>query len=84
MLLILKMTGGCFMVKLQKDRFIIEIYTGCEPFEAWIETHYELLEILQSLDPELRKNNYERVLSLIQELMPDKHTLEEIKKQLCH
>ena len=58
------------MVRFEKDRFIIEVITVTNPMEAWIETHNQLIDVLQGQSTEmLAINNH--VLELIREMMPD-------------
>lgn len=34
------------MVRFEKDRYIIEVYTGCDPVESWLNLHEEIAYLL--------------------------------------
>ena len=65
-------------VTFQKDGFTIEVKTGTNPIEEWLETHNELIDVLQCQDSEMLAKNF-HVLELIREMMPDWQTA----KRMC-
>ena len=34
------------MVRFEKDRYIIEVYTGSDPVESWLNLHEEIAYLL--------------------------------------
>ncbi|OFX62687.1 MAG: hypothetical protein A2066_18815 [Bacteroidetes bacterium GWB2_41_8] len=61
------------MVTFQNDSFTIEVKTVTNPIETWLETHNQLIDVLQLQDSEQLTNNF-HVLELIREMMPDRQT----------
>jgi DNA-binding FadR family transcriptional regulator len=58
------------MVTFTETGFCIEIDTRCNPMEAWLDTHAELVDALQSEDPEKQAYRY-HYLELLRNMMPD-------------
>jgi len=62
------------MVLFKKDSFTIELNTGSNPVENWMNTRNELIELLQVANPEMIVGrSFFHVLELIRELDPDYH-----------
>ena len=40
------------MVRFEKNRFIIEIYTGTDPIEDWMELHQEICYLISLVNQE--------------------------------
>ncbi len=61
------------MVRFTEDSFVIEVKVGCNPIESWLETHSDLIDSLQSEDPELLgRRTY--MLELLKQMMPEWET----------
>lgn len=58
------------MVRFEKDRFIIEVYTGINPVENWIEL-VKQLSMLLSMHSEGTPNDLYYVADLFSDLMPN-------------
>ena len=60
-------------IKFNKEGFTIEVKTGTNPIESWIETHDEFLDALQSEEEEMHiiRPHY---LELLRSMMPDPDT----------
>ena len=58
------------MVRFEKDRFIIEVVTGTNPAENWIELVKQLSTLLAAHD-DGTPNDYWLVADLFGDLMPD-------------
>lgn len=58
------------MVRFEKDRFIIEVYTCTNPAENWIELVKQLSTLLSAHD-DGTPNDYWLVVDLFGDLMPD-------------
>ena len=58
------------MVRFEKDRFIIEIGTGINPEETWIELVKQLSTLLSAYT-DGTPNDFWLVADLFGELMPD-------------
>lgn len=58
------------MVRFEKDRFIIEVCTGTNPAENWIELVKQLSALLSAHD-DGTPNDYWLVADLFGDLMPD-------------
>lgn len=58
------------MVRFEKDRFIIEVYTCTNPTENWIELVKQLSTLLAAHD-DGTPNDYWLVADLFGDLMPD-------------
>jgi len=70
------------MVSFKRDRFIIEIHTDGNTVEAWMETHKELLLLLQSVNPDfIDALSYRRILILIEEMMPHVNMAEKMMNE---
>lgn len=61
------------MVTFSEDGFTIEVKTGINPTDAWLDTHDEMIDMLQSEDKEMHENRF-RYLELIRSMMPNKQT----------
>ena len=70
-------------IKFNEQGYSIEVKTGTNPVEDWMETHDDLLDLLASADRELAgTNNYYHVIDLLRNMMPDYDTaLKMISKQ---
>lgn len=63
------------MVTFKDTSFTIEVHTGVNPIEEWLETHDQLIDLLQCIDPDTPLDNpYYRVLELLRQMMPDYKT----------
>ncbi len=61
------------MVTFKDDGFIIEVNVGKNPVDAWLETHNEMIDLLQSEDKEKQEYRY-HYLELLRSIMPDRNT----------
>lgn len=60
------------MVKFSKDTFTIEVESKTNAAESWYETCCEIIEVLQSVDADLRQgNNYYYLLALLRDMLPN-------------
>jgi len=60
------------MVRFEKDRFIIEVKTGINPIENWLDTIQDLLSVLRSQDPDLANGEtHYFTLALLEEMLPE-------------
>ena len=60
------------MVRFEKDRFIIEVKTGINPIENWLDTIQDLLSVLRSQDPYLANGETRYfTLALLEEMLPE-------------
>ena len=70
-------------VKFNDDNFTISIPTGMNPAEDWLETHKELVDVLQCSDPELSGGNHHgKVLEVLKHMMPDLDTVKKMTMKL--
>ena len=60
-------------VTFKKEGFTIEVKTGTNPIESWIETHDELLDALQSEEEGMHVIRT-RYIELLRSMMPDVET----------
>lgn len=58
------------MVRFEKDRFIVEVYTCTNPAENWIELVKQLSTLLSTCG-DGAPNDYYLVADLFGDLMPD-------------
>lgn len=58
------------MVRFEKDRFVIEVYTGINPVESWIELVKQLSTLLAA-HTDGSPNDFWQVADLFGDLMPD-------------
>lgn len=66
------------MVEFHSDKFTVQVETGIDPAEDWLDTVGCLIDVLENQDEELvehRKNR--KVLRLLRSMMPN---LSEVKK----
>ena len=62
-------------IKFNEQGYSIEVKTGTNPVEDWMETHDDLLDLLASADRELAgTNNYYHVIDHLRNMMPDYET----------
>lgn len=61
------------MVTFNNEGFCIEIKTKADPIDAWLETHDQLVDMLDSEDTDMHIHR-SRYLELLRSMMPDKHT----------
>lgn len=38
------------MVRFEKDRYVIDVYTGADPVENWLELHKEIVYLISLVD----------------------------------
>jgi hypothetical protein len=60
-------------VKFTETSFIIEVQTGTNPMEAWLDTHDQLVDCLQSENEDMHGYRY-HYLELLRSMMPDWET----------
>ena len=65
-------------VKFTETSFIIEVETGTNPIEAWLETHDQMCDLLQSENEQMLGYRY-HYLELLRSMMPDWKTA----KKMC-
>ncbi len=53
--------------------FIIEVQTGCNPMETWLDTQEQLIDCLQAENIEMHGNRY-AYLELLRSMQPDLET----------
>jgi hypothetical protein len=64
--------GEIEMIHFKNDSFIIEVKTGINPVEGWIDTYTGIMEILQFTDKnQISEDSYYRILSLVQQMIPE-------------
>jgi hypothetical protein len=72
-------------VQFTEDKFIITVTTGCNPIENWLETHDELIDLLQARPVDEGDTRcYYWTLELLRSMMPDLKTakmMNEIKSK---
>jgi hypothetical protein len=61
------------MVTFKEDSFSITVETGVNPIEAWLDTHSELIDCLESEDEDKLSYRY-HYLELLRQMMPDYDT----------
>ena len=61
------------MVRFTETGFTIEVNTGTNPIEDWLNTHSELIDLLQSENEEMHAYRG-HCLELIRNMMPDWQT----------
>lgn len=60
------------MVRFEEGRFIVEVKTGINPIENWLDTIQDLLSVLQSQDPDLiNGETHYFTIALIKEMLPE-------------
>jgi len=60
------------MIHLEDNKITITIHTSVEAVEVWIDLYKELLDLLQTRDPELIDGNtYTNVYTLLKEMLPN-------------
>lgn len=57
------------MVRFDKGRFVVEIPTGSDPTEAWLETMSELIDLIGSHDPQSADVYY--TCQMVKHMLPD-------------
>jgi hypothetical protein len=59
------------MVRFEKDRYIIEIVTGCDPIESWIELQKSIQDLIRNVNRDTLSDNFFNSVDFLQELIPD-------------
>lgn len=63
------------MVRFEKDRYIIEIHTGCNPIEDYLLLQQSLLDLLSNVNQDnIISDTFYRVPDFLAELIPDWET----------
>lgn len=63
------------MVRFEKDRYIIEVYTGCDPVESWLNLHEEIAYLLGLVNQgNCPENGFLRLPQLLVDMMPQWET----------
>ncbi|WP_289160491.1 hypothetical protein [uncultured Parabacteroides sp.] len=65
------------MVRFEKNKFIIEVPTGGNPVEDWLNTMRGVMNVLGNENPEIQNEGYYHALWLLQNMLPE---WEEAKK----
>lgn len=58
------------MVTFKKDSFTIEVHTGTNPIEDWLELQKELIELMSYMNDDMLIKPW-RTLNLLSETLPD-------------
>lgn len=67
--------GADTMLTFKEQSFTIEIETGCNPIEDWLDTHDELLDLLACADANMTTGKvFHRTIELLRQMMPDWET----------
>lgn len=68
-------------LEFKKQSFVIEVPTGGNPIEDWLNTHDELIDVLQCADTDLTVGRrFDCVLELLRCMMPDVDTARKMMK----
>lgn len=63
------------MITFKKDSFVVEVATGGNPIEDWLDTHDELLDLLACADANMIVGKqFHRTIELLRCMMPDWET----------
>ena len=63
------------MVVFNKESFTIEVHVGSDPIEEWLRTHDDLIDLLQSANPDMTTGKtYYHLLELLRQMMHDRET----------
>jgi len=58
------------MVRFESDKLVIELFTGGDPRESWMDLSKDLIRVLQNENPELRgQDNHYEVYNLLDALL---------------
>ena len=57
------------MVKIEKDRFTVEVYTGGAAHENYVETMSGIIELLQCQADDMLEKNY-HLLEMLKQMLP--------------
>ncbi|MCX7099940.1 MAG: hypothetical protein NTX38_00200, partial [Methylobacter sp.] len=66
-------------VSFKNHGFTIDVATGGNPIESWLETQHDLLTVLQSED-ENTLSKHSHTLELLRNLLPDIETAQKMIK----
>jgi len=61
------------------DKFVIEVQTGHNPIEDWLDTQNEMLELLKSEDESMAGKRCQ-CLELLRNMLPDLETAKKMTK----
>jgi hypothetical protein len=59
------------MVRFEKDRYIIEVVTGCDPTENWIELQKSIQDLIRNVNRDNLSDNFFNSVDFLQELIPN-------------
>lgn len=59
------------MVRFEKDKFIVEVHTGCNPTENWLDTMHDLIDVLSRENPDMRNEVHYQTLWLLRSMLPE-------------
>lgn len=63
------------MVRFKKDRYVIEVVTGSEPTERWLELMKEISRVLSLIDPDnFPDDGFYNLANLMEDMLPDWET----------
>lgn len=63
------------MVRFEKDKYIIEVHTGCNPIESWQELHAGLCDLLRNVNQDnVVDSTFYTVPDFLSNLMPEWET----------
>lgn len=69
----IKTWGTFIMVRFEKDRYIIEVVTSCNPMEDWLMFYKELLGLMSHMDEQALIKPL-HTCRLLKEMLPDLET----------
>jgi hypothetical protein len=67
------------MVKFTTTAFIIEVECGINPIESWLDTHEQMIDVLQSEASDMAGGNRYHYLELLRQMMPEL----KVAKKMC-
>jgi hypothetical protein len=66
-------------VTFQPDGYTIQVFTGCNPVENWLDTQKQLCDAITAIsEVECNNDGYWLVINLLREMMPDIKTAEKM------
>lgn len=60
------------MIRFDKDRYTIEVYTGSDPVENWLELHKEIVCLISLINQDnMPKDGLCYLSQLLEDMMPE-------------